>query len=222
MASRTPARFGSAPKSTSCPERRRNVRIACPYATWRFGYVYDRKDYFRRQQSKTFCDCDQYRGLVGGTPDSVASGEGGDRRRGPPRGEERTGRRGNALQVFWSKCGLVAIGGDRSQRVDGLETTGAARRAVAGSTQATALPDFQHRRSAGAPCAQSGTALGGHSGRNCPLAGGSSVVARGHLKLTSDFFVSYRRIIAPFSQGLGKARPLLFHTLFRGPSSPIR
>src|SRR5271157_3478119 len=154
---------------------------------------------------------------------TVASGEGGNGRRGPPRGEERTGRRGNALQVFWSECGLVAIGGDRSQRVDGLETTGAARRVVAGSTQATALPNFQHRRSAGAPRAEPGTAPGGHGGRNCSLAGGSSVVARGHLKLTGHFSFLIDGLSCPFfGEAWVRLARFSFTNLCREPISPIR
>ena len=77
---------------------------------------------------------------------------------------------------------LAAAGGDRAQCADGAQAHRVARGAVAGATEATALPDHQHRGAVGATCAKNAAAAG-HIGRaHRPMEGGLATAAGRYMK----------------------------------------
>src|SRR5664279_973386 len=128
----------------------------------------------------------------------MASGESGDRGRGPRCSEERTGGRSDAVQVFWSECGMAAVGGDFAQRDDGAKASGAAGGVADGAAQATAVSDLQYSGATGTACAENGAAVGRQRAANRRMAGSRETAAgRGLNRRILLRFWPYRRICAP-------------------------
>ena len=86
------------------------------------------------------------------------------------RDQERVGRRGAALEILRSQCGLVPTRrDDLPQRADGVEAAGLAGRAVDGAPEALALSDPQHAGTAGASCPKTDPAAGQGDRVDCRL-----------------------------------------------------